>query len=79
MNANIEARLTRLEELSYFQEEKLKELDAVLASQRAALDALEKKTDALREALRHTRDFLEASRESAEREIPPHFGQAPWR
>ena len=35
-------RLTRLEELTFFQEEKLKELDTALTAQQKQLDKLEK-------------------------------------
>ena len=46
--ADLEQRLTSLEETSFFQEQRLKELDAALTAQQSQLDTLEKElADAL--------------------------------
>ena len=41
MSHSIEDRLTRLEELTFFQEERIEKLDAALMAQQNQLDAVE--------------------------------------
>lgn len=63
-------RLIRLEENAFFQEERLKALDAALTDQQRQLDALERQLAQLRAITRALRDKLADSPEDA---LPPHF------
>lgn len=54
----VEARLARLEELTYFQEERLKALDAALTAQQGQLDRLEKALAETAALARHLREQL---------------------
>lgn len=65
-----EVRLTRLEELSFFQEEQLKELNAALTAQQAQLDRLEQQLSDALAIIRLLRDKLADQPENAP---PPHF------
>ena len=65
----LEGRLTRLEETAFFQEERLKELDAALTAQQTQLDAIERQLADLRALARTLRDKLADAPEQA---LPPH-------
>lgn len=65
-----EARLARLEETAFFQEERLRELDAALTAQQAQMDAMERQLAALRALARSLRDKLTDAPEAT---LPPHF------
>lgn len=70
-----EERLIRLEELTFFQEERLEALNAALTAQQRQLDAVEQRlTDAV-EMLRALRGQLELLKGGAggEEELPPHY------
>lgn len=68
--SDVEIRLTRLEELSFFQEEQLKELNAALTAQQEQLDRLEQQMSDALVLLRLLRDKLADQPENAP---PPHF------
>lgn len=79
MNGDTEARLARLEENAYFQEEKIKSLDYALAAQQEEINALKKSLERTREALTRARDAIAAvEAKTATEETPPHFLQKPW-
>ncbi|WP_298033477.1 SlyX family protein [uncultured Desulfovibrio sp.] len=63
-------RLTRLEELNFFQEQRLKELDVALLTQQSQLDTLEKK---VADALAVIRLLQEKLSEQPDNSLPPHF------
>lgn len=65
-----EARLARLEETAFFQEERLRELDAALTAQQAQMDAMERQLADLRALVRSLRDKLADAPEAT---LPPHF------
>lgn len=65
-----EERLTRLEELNFFQEEQLKELNAALTAQQGQLDRLEQQ---LSDALAMIRLLRDKSADQPENAPPPHF------
>lgn len=66
----LEVRVTRLEETAFFQEERLRALDAALTAQQAQLDAMERQVADLRALARSLRDKLAEAPENA---LPPHF------
>lgn len=66
----LDARLARLEETAFFQEERLRKLDAVLTAQQAQMDAMERQLADLRALARAVRDKLADAPEAA---LPPHF------
>ena len=70
-----EDRLTRLEELTFFQEERLKELDAALAAQQRQLDRLEKNFADATSVIRQLREKLGDQPENA---LPPHSVPELW-
>lgn len=71
-----ERRLVRLEELTFFQEERLEALNAALLAQQRQLDALDRKlaeTVELTRALRAQMDLLQGGLAGdGEAELPPH-------
>lgn len=71
----LEARVIRLEELCYFQEEKLKNLDAALTAQQSQIDELGKEMKALRQLLEKALDEAADSNPADKRppEVPPHI------
>lgn len=68
-------RLDRLEELAFFQEERLHALDAALTAQQAQLDRLEKSMAQTADILRQLREKLADQPENA---TPPHFLPRHW-
>lgn len=66
----LDARLARLEETAFFQEERLRELDAALTAQQAQIDAMERQLADLRTLARALRDKLADAPEAT---LPPHF------
>ena len=67
---DLEQRLTRLEELNFFQEQRLKELDAARTAQQSQLDTVEKE---LADALAVIRLLREKLSEQPDNSLPPHF------
>ncbi len=65
-----EARLAHLEETAFFQEERLRELDAALTAHQAQMDAMERQLADLRALARALRDKLADAPEAT---LPPHF------
>lgn len=65
-----EQRLARLEELSFFQEEQLRQLNAALTAQQTQLDKVEQD---LADALAVIRLLREKLAEQPENTLPPHF------
>ena len=65
----LEGRLARLEETTFFQEERLKELDSALTAQQAQLDAMERQLADLRGLAKALRDKLT---DAPENTLPPH-------
>ncbi len=68
-------RLTRLEELTFFQEEKLKELDTALTAQQKQLDKLEKD---FADATSVIRQLREKMGDQPEITLPPHSMPERW-
>ena len=68
-------RLTRLEELTFFQEERLKALDAALTIQQKQLDKLEKDFADATSVIRLLRDKLG---DQPENSLPPHSMPERW-
>ena len=68
-------RLTRLEELTFFQEEKLKELDTALTAQQKQLDKLEKDFADATSVIRQLREKLG---DQPEVTLPPHSMPERW-
>lgn len=66
----LDARLARLEETAFFQEERLQELDAALTAQQAQMDAMERQLADLRALARALHQKLTETPENA---LPPHF------
>ena len=70
-----DARVTRLEELTFFQEERLRALDAALTAQQLQLDRLEQEMAKAGGVIRALRDKLEQQPDNA---LPPHFMPERW-
>ena len=70
-----EDRLTRLEELTFFQEEKLKELDAALTAQQRQIDKLEKDFADATSVIRQLREKMDGQPEIT---LPPHSMPERW-
>ena len=73
---NLEARLVRLEELTFFQEERLEALNAARTAQQRQLDAAEQRlADAVElvRLLRGQLDQMKAGGAPAGEELPPHY------
>ena len=68
-------RLTRLEELTFFQEERLKALDAALTIQQKQLDKLEKDFADATSVIRLLREKLG---DQPENSLPPHSMPERW-
>ena len=66
-----EEQIARLEELTYFQEKLLRQLNEALTSQQAQLDALEKRLAGLEE---HMTTLLDSFGQDAPvNTLPPHY------
>lgn len=73
---SLEERLIRLEELTFFQEERLEALNAALSAQQRQLDTVENRlADAveLLRALRGQMDLLRGNMAAGGEELPPHY------
>ena len=68
-------RLTRLEELTFFQEERLKALDTALTIQQKQLDKLEKD---FADATSVIRQLREKVGDQPENSLPPHSMPERW-
>ena len=71
-----ERRLIRLEELAFFQEERLEALNAALTAQQRQLDALEQKlteTVELTRLLRGQMELLQGGMSNGDGEPPAHY------
>ncbi|WP_418764669.1 SlyX family protein [Mailhella sp.] len=65
-----EERIARLEELAYFQETLLSQLNDALTGQQKQLDALEKRLEDLES---NVTALLDASQEGPANTLPPHY------
>ena len=70
-----EDRLTRREELTFFQEERLKSLDAALTAQQRQIDKLEKDFADASSVIRLLREKLG---DQPENTLPPHSMPERW-
>ena len=70
-----EDRLARLEELTFFQEERLKSLDAALTAQQRQIDKLEKDFADASSVIRLLREKLG---DQPENTLPPHSMPERW-
>ena len=68
-------RLTRLEELTFFQEERIKALDAALTAQQLQLDKLEQDFSDATSVIRLLREKLGVQPENS---LPPHSMPERW-
>lgn len=68
-------RLTRLEELTFFQEERIRQLDAALTAQQMQLDKLEQ---AFSDATSVIRILREKLGDQPENTLPPHSMPERW-
>ncbi len=75
MSQNLEDRLTRLEELTFFQEERIEKLDAALTAQQMQLDNVEQELASARTVIRALRDKLSQQPENS---LPPHSMPERW-
>ncbi len=75
MSQNLEDRLTRLEELTFFQEEHIEKLDAALTAQQMQLDNVEQELASARTIIRALRDKLSQQPENS---LPPHSMPERW-
>ena len=75
MSKNLEDRLTRLEELTFFQEERIEKLDAALTAQQMQLDNVEQELASARTVIRALRDKLSQQPENS---LPPHSMPERW-
>ena len=66
-----EEQIARLEELTYFQEKLLRQLNEALTSQQAQLDALEKRLAGLEEHMTTLLDSL--GQDAPVNTLPPHY------
>lgn len=76
-----EKRLIRLEELTFFQEEKIAALERQVEAQRKQLDLLEQKTAEITRLLIRLKDENERLREARREdftELPPHYQTLDW-
>lgn len=79
---NLESRLTRLEENSWFQEETLRKLDIQLHAQQKQLDSMSGALKALASQVRRLQE--QASEQTnqggqdAMGELPPHYQATHW-
>ncbi len=70
-----ETRLISLEELTFFQEERIAALDATVTAQQLQMEKLEKE---LAEAVAAIRRLREQLREIPENALPPHSMPERW-
>ena len=70
-----DARVTKLEELTFFQEERLRALDAALTAQQLQMDRLEHDLAKASVLIRALREKLEQQPDNA---LPPHFMPERW-
>lgn len=75
MSQNLEDRLTRLEELTFFQEERIEKLDAALTAQQTQLDSVEQELASARTVIRALRDKVTQQPENS---LPPHSMPERW-
>ena len=75
MSQNLEDRLTRLEELTFFQEERIEKLNAALTAQQMQLDNVEQELASARTVIRALRDKLSQQPENS---LPPHSMPERW-
>ncbi|MBB5143447.1 SlyX family protein [Desulfovibrio intestinalis] len=75
MSQNLDDRLTRLEELTFFQEERIEKLDAALTAQQMQLDNVEQELASARTVIRALRDKLSQQPENS---LPPHSMPERW-
>ena len=75
MSQNLEDRLTRLEELTFFQEERIEKLDAALTAKQMQLDNVEQELASARTVIRALRDKLSQQPENS---LPPHSMPERW-
>lgn len=75
MSQNLEDRLTRLEELTFFQEERIEKLDAALTAQQMQLDNVGQELASARTVIRALRDKLSQQPENS---LPPHSMPERW-
>ena len=68
-------RLTRLEELTFFQEERIRQLDAALTAQQMQLDKLEQDFSDATSVIRILREKLG---DQPENSLPPHSMPERW-
>ena len=68
-------RLTRLEELTFFQEERIRQLDAALTAQQMQLDKLEQDFSDATSVIRILREKLG---DQPENTLPPHSMPERW-
>lgn len=69
-----EERIIRLEELAYFQEERLRELSEALTAQQQQIDMLEHRLVETMELARNLRDQLGQTGNGAPvNDLPPHY------
>lgn len=68
-------RLTRLEELTFFQEERIRQLDAALTAQQMQLDKLEQDFSDATSVIRMLREKLG---DQPENTLPPHSMPERW-
>ena len=66
-----EEQIARLEELTYFQEKLLRQLNEALTGQQAQLDALEKRLAGLEEHMTTLLDTL--GQDAPVNTLPPHY------
>ena len=74
-----EERIIRLEELAYFQEERLRELNEALTAQQQQIDTLEHRLAETMELARNQRDQLGQTGTGAPvNALPPNYMPAPY-
>ena len=76
-SAQLESRLTRLEEHLYFVEEELQGLNRVVTAQQERIDALERDKRQLQSRLKEALDLLESSY-APQNGTPPHHVARLW-
>ena len=72
---SVDDMLTRLEELTFFQEERIKQLDAALTAQQMQLDKLEQDFSDATSVIRMLREKLGDQPENG---LPPHSMPERW-
>lgn len=80
--ASAESRIIRLEETVWFQEDKLRSLEAHILAQQAQIDAMERQIEELKAAFLHLRHMPSSGQEGSAmggHERPPHYAPERWR